>query len=313
MSNKMDRQGARTPAQLEQKYNFDKSFAEVMGIATDARNYAEEAKNAFEGLDQEAIFNLLTNGGQWEGIYQEGDNTYINASYIKAGELLADLIKAGILKSKGDSFYLDLDNGILKMSAKGYEVLNVGADGATIAGWQMNKDYFGSEQAGLNGSSAVRGVSATGKTAGSTLRFYAGANDATERKTATLIGTVTALGYFQAYTMLDYMVADELNTSVLAIFLNGRNITEEAFDTAQPLSFTKTALGTLMAYGKFSESAMTSYGIAAGDEISVQVSFDSYVPAWQVLDDGTLVAKYAVLGGYNIADLVARIEALEAK
>lgn len=34
---KQDRQGARTPADLEQKYQFGKKFAELMGIATDAR------------------------------------------------------------------------------------------------------------------------------------------------------------------------------------------------------------------------------------------------------------------------------------
>lgn len=44
MSNRMDRQGARTPADLERKYNFEKSFAEVMGIATDARTSAEQTK-----------------------------------------------------------------------------------------------------------------------------------------------------------------------------------------------------------------------------------------------------------------------------
>lgn len=37
MSAKQDRQGARTPADLERKYNFGKTFAEIMGIATDAR------------------------------------------------------------------------------------------------------------------------------------------------------------------------------------------------------------------------------------------------------------------------------------
>ena len=40
MSAKQDRQGARTPADLERKYNFGKQFAEILGIATDARNYA---------------------------------------------------------------------------------------------------------------------------------------------------------------------------------------------------------------------------------------------------------------------------------
>lgn len=38
MSEKQDRQGARTPADLERKYQFGKRFAEVMGIALDAQN-----------------------------------------------------------------------------------------------------------------------------------------------------------------------------------------------------------------------------------------------------------------------------------
>lgn len=37
MSVKQDRQGARTATDLERKYNFGKTFAELMGIALDAR------------------------------------------------------------------------------------------------------------------------------------------------------------------------------------------------------------------------------------------------------------------------------------
>ena len=38
MSEKQDRQGVRTASQLEQKYQFGKRFAEILGIATDARD-----------------------------------------------------------------------------------------------------------------------------------------------------------------------------------------------------------------------------------------------------------------------------------
>lgn len=37
MNEKQDRQGVRTAQQLEQKYQFGKRFAEILGIATDAR------------------------------------------------------------------------------------------------------------------------------------------------------------------------------------------------------------------------------------------------------------------------------------
>lgn len=35
---KMDRQGVRTPADLEQKYQFGKKFSEIMGLVDDTRN-----------------------------------------------------------------------------------------------------------------------------------------------------------------------------------------------------------------------------------------------------------------------------------
>lgn len=40
-----------------------------------------------ESLDQETIFNLLTNNGEVKGIYQEGNQLYINATYIKSGTM----------------------------------------------------------------------------------------------------------------------------------------------------------------------------------------------------------------------------------
>ena len=84
---KQDRQGARTAAQLEQKYHFGESFAEAMGLAKDAQKTAEEAKKVLdETLTQEEIFNILTNNGQIHGLYRGDDGElYINASYIAAG------------------------------------------------------------------------------------------------------------------------------------------------------------------------------------------------------------------------------------
>ena len=43
---KQDRQGVRTPADLEQKYNFGKSFEEVMGLARSAEASAKDAQTA---------------------------------------------------------------------------------------------------------------------------------------------------------------------------------------------------------------------------------------------------------------------------
>ena len=48
MSSRQDRQGARTVADLERKYSFGESFAEVMGIAIDAQRNSSEANKAIE-------------------------------------------------------------------------------------------------------------------------------------------------------------------------------------------------------------------------------------------------------------------------
>ena len=103
MISKQDLQGARTPAELERRYNFGKSFAEAMGIATDAREAAEEAKQSVVGLNEsltsDEIFNRLTNDGEDQGIYRESGKIFINANFIKAGSISSDMIKAGVIRS----------------------------------------------------------------------------------------------------------------------------------------------------------------------------------------------------------------------
>lgn len=90
----MDLHGARTAADIERKYNFGKSFAEVTGIATDARTIAENAAKLDENLTQDEIFKRLTNNGTAHGIFKDdkGD-IYINAAYIVAlSEMFANNI-----------------------------------------------------------------------------------------------------------------------------------------------------------------------------------------------------------------------------
>lgn len=107
MSAKQDRQGARTATDLEYRYNFGKSFAEAVGIATDAQTKAEQAQDTAESvsrkLTHEEIFNLLTKDGTLQGLYRgEDGELYVNAEYMVTG----------VLASKdGESVFIDLDNG----------------------------------------------------------------------------------------------------------------------------------------------------------------------------------------------------------
>ena len=93
---RQDRQGVRTPAGLEQKYNFDKRFKDTLAAV----------ERLDTNLNAEGVFNRLTENGKAEGVFMgENGDIYINASYLVTG----------ILRSKDNStFYLDLDNGILK-------------------------------------------------------------------------------------------------------------------------------------------------------------------------------------------------------
>lgn len=54
----------------------------------------------------------------------------IVADYVKTGTLMANLIKAGVLASlDNDTFYLDLENGILRMKAQSLEISGKTVDG----------------------------------------------------------------------------------------------------------------------------------------------------------------------------------------
>lgn len=100
---KQDRQGVRTPADVERRWNFKKKFNNAMEAAEAAQ---ETAENLDKSLDQTEIFNRLTNNGKAQGLYRDEEgNLYINASYLATG----------VLKSAdGTTFYLDLVKGILR-------------------------------------------------------------------------------------------------------------------------------------------------------------------------------------------------------
>lgn len=52
---KMDGVASRTPADIERKYNFGKSFAEIMGIAKDAQTHAVEAERIVKKIQEQGL------------------------------------------------------------------------------------------------------------------------------------------------------------------------------------------------------------------------------------------------------------------
>lgn len=102
---------------------------------------------ALKDLSQEGLVNLLTDEGAAKGIVLVNGQLYINASYINSGELNADLITAGVLKSKdGEVFNLDLENGTFSMSGTGKFMSADGKSYITVSG----NDFVLYSKAGSN-------------------------------------------------------------------------------------------------------------------------------------------------------------------
>lgn len=95
--NKQDRQGARTPADLERKYQFGKQFAEIIGIALDARDAAFRVDSE---LRSEIVEQVTTLSRDTERILMTALKAYVNqadmeelkATFDSEFEVLAERI-----------------------------------------------------------------------------------------------------------------------------------------------------------------------------------------------------------------------------
>lgn len=87
-------------------------------VPTIASNAANSAVDSYDTrLNQQAVFNKLTNNGTVQGIYLTNGELYINGTYIKSGTIDAQYIKAGKIEDKNQYNYWDLDTGAFKLSA----------------------------------------------------------------------------------------------------------------------------------------------------------------------------------------------------
>lgn len=73
-----------------------------------ARAYAREVTQALDdSLDQEEVFNRLTDNGLIQGLYMLNGQLYVNANYIRSGEIDADVVKIINLSAS------DIDTGLI--------------------------------------------------------------------------------------------------------------------------------------------------------------------------------------------------------
>ena len=137
--------------QLTQKVKVGEStIASAKDVTTAASNAEKNAIDAAsekvqkldESLSQKEVFNRLTNDGTAKGVYLQDKDLFINASYIKTGELEASLIKSGKIASADNSLVFDLDSGLLtakklSINSENFQLAENGtvtATNATISG-----------------------------------------------------------------------------------------------------------------------------------------------------------------------------------
>lgn len=100
MSSKMDRAGVRTPAQLEQKYalgKLDKSFAQAMGVAEDARETAQKANKEIE--------NMFAKDITMTGTFTNTVETFINPGTEERNTILMHLNGESIIPDELIPYY----------------------------------------------------------------------------------------------------------------------------------------------------------------------------------------------------------------
>lgn len=94
---KQDRQGVRTPAQLEQKYQYGKQFAEVMGISLDTQNSVSELESALRSEIIEQMTSITRDTEQivisaLESYAETGDLEELKVTLESAMSIMADQI-----------------------------------------------------------------------------------------------------------------------------------------------------------------------------------------------------------------------------
>lgn len=108
-------------------------------IETNLANYiAQKATAEVNNMSAEQMFELLTDGGNVQGMFFQNDQVYFNATYIKTGFLSADIIRTGGLladRIKGGTLtlggYNDINGKIYLVSAVNYIAGTSGTDNYT--------------------------------------------------------------------------------------------------------------------------------------------------------------------------------------
>lgn len=200
------------------------------------------ANNAVNNQTQTDIFNKLTNNGKMKGIYMENGELYINATYLKSGDISADRIHGGMLALGGANNV----NGKLSIrNASNVEIgrwdkdgiyVNGGSvycktdtSGASIYGGRMHLTY-GSTEVGdigtnyMSGYTSYKGLVFDLESSGS---YMAWAAKAAATASAYTVKMLYANKTFSDYTAGKMHVScnmDFMNYEIQNAYINGLNV-----------------------------------------------------------------------------------------
>lgn len=116
-------------------------YSGVNNASAVAYRASEAVVTLDQELDQEGVFNRLTNDGQVQGIYIEDGQLYVNASYIRTGIMNASLIRTGALVvSRNDRtvFSANLETGVVSIDA---DCITVGSTSLSTTISSMRAQY----------------------------------------------------------------------------------------------------------------------------------------------------------------------------
>lgn len=101
-------------------------------VTAEAHNYTDTILDDYNtDLNQQAIFNKLTNNGQTQGIYLSDNKLYVNASYIGTGTLSADRIGANSIAVSKLTGNITNGNWKIDLDAGTFTIGNISANNIT--------------------------------------------------------------------------------------------------------------------------------------------------------------------------------------
>ena len=155
------------------------------GFTKEQAQLINEVSNQIKGdiddsLTQQDIFNRLTENGAAQGLVLYNGQLYINASYINAGELVADIIKGGTLTLGGAN---NVNGTLVVLDASGNVVGSWSSAGITINNGVISIPFTGGSlciggnvTTPLSVNCSLEGVDYSLQIFGNELRFSDGNN-----------------------------------------------------------------------------------------------------------------------------------------